>query len=123
MQRNLGIITMVFLALGLMQPTFAEESNPNCFYDNAGNEVCTTLGENQLEEGTANEPLVVCADASEPGCEEESLPEEVIDHIEEGVEEVVQEITSNWQLAVALSVISVVILAVVIIVVARHKKK
>lgn len=82
--------------------------DPDCFTDENGEEICTTLTETELEEGTSGEAEVVCADRDEPGCsEEDTLEAEEESEEEAGVVE-------TWPMVLSFAALGVALLAIVI---------
>lgn len=84
----------------------------------AGTCVTPEEAENMLEEGTADEPLVVCADESEEDCDTaDSAPEEVEDDGE--LDEIEPEL---WPLVISLSALGATVVFVIIINLFGRKK-
>lgn len=75
--------------------------------------ICVTPeeAENTLEEGTTDEPLVVCADRSEPGCEETDTNPEIVD--EDG--ETTEIEPETWPLIISLAALGATVVFVIII--------
>lgn len=80
-----------------------------CIYDKATNSY--SFYQNVLEEGTADEPLVVCADSSEPGCEDTNSNPEIVE--EDGETEEIE--PETWPLIVSLAALGATIVFVIII--------
>lgn len=82
--------------------------------------VCVTPeeAENMLEEGTSGEPLVVCADESESGCEDTDIAPEIVE--EDGETEEIE--PEMWPLIVSVSALGATVVFVIIINLFGRKK-
>ena len=92
-------------------PAAASESSEDCFTDTDGTIVCTSLTENELEEGTSGEAEVVCADPSEPDC------------VPDGDGAELDEETATWPMVISLAALGATVLFVIIINLIGHRKK
>ncbi len=72
-----------------------------------------------LEEGTSGEPEVVCADASEPGCEDTNTTPEIVE--EDGERTEIE--PELWPLILSLSALGITIVFVIIINLCGRKKQ
>lgn len=84
----------------------------------AGTCVTPEEAETILENGTADEPLVVCADASEPGCEDTNATPEIVE--EDGETEEIE--PETWPLVISLAALGATVIFVIIINLFGRKK-
>ena len=77
----------------------------------AGTCVTPEEAETILENGTSDEPLVVCADKSEPGCEDNNSAPEIVE--EDG--NTIEIEPETWPLIVSLSALGATVVFVIII--------
>lgn len=95
----------------------AEADSNDCFTDENGEEICTTLTETQIEEGTSGEAEVVCADRNEPGCSEK----ETLEAEEES--EKAAGINTTWPVVVSFVALGVAVIAIIIFNLLGRKRK
>lgn len=97
--------------------TTTETNSNDCFTDENGEEICTTLTETQIEEGTSGEAEVVCADENEPGCsEEETLKAEEESEEEAGI-------NTTWPVVVSFVALGVAVITIIIFNLLGRKRK
>lgn len=97
--------------------TSNSEGSHDCFTDDNGEYICTTLTETEIEEGTSGEAEVICADPNEPGCsEEETLKAEEESEKEAGI-------TETWPMIVSFVAIGATVLIIIICSLLGRRKK
>lgn len=97
-----------------------------CYYNKETGEYQSVPLETALEEGLSGEPEVVCADPTEPGCEEGPSKEVTPGTDDEAeLESETEEEPALWPMVVSLSALgAMVVLVIIINLIGRsHKKK
>lgn len=95
-----------------IETTSDEEIPTNCLgSDSEIPNNCTELSDQETEDGTSDEPLVVCADKNEPGCEPESdVAEETEDDPEADAAE-----PMLWPMIVSLAALGLAAVMIIVL--------